>query len=314
MIVLFLLLGCLGSNKDTGGDDGILRLTDANNWSYSGALTIDTVEVQTGQDVELLWDGLTEDIQGHAMDPQTEVDFAWLIWFRYLSHAEVETAIACDTVLQSDIEAAAYNDPEFADGTTSAWISELYIPPGNPFLPDTYFVYEEGTWFVRLTTGQNFTRRMLILDPLSTASNHDAVFTNDTSELTFDADLSSLTPFHVRPGTAYAVDWSEASSAQNGCDEVRDLEDADQLWLARYDGYSVTDLEDQVLDLEYIYSELYTAPAYGLDELDLSEATAADGTAFSGFDDGSVWLLALRCTTCDNPAPLYLTVIHGDGG
>ena len=41
----------------------------------------------------------------------------------------------------------------------------------------------------------------------------------------------------------------------------------------------------------------------------LGDATNG-GAAFDGFSGNGVWLLALRCTTCANPAPLFLTVLE----
>lgn len=314
MIPALLLAACTTGKDDTGEVDYVLDLTVANNWTYTGALEIDTVEVELAADVQFSWGGLTEDIQGHEMDPTTDVDYSWLIWYQYLDLPQLEEAINCDGLVASDVEIGVYNEPEFADGTTSVWLSELYIPPGNPFLPDEYFVYTDGVWFARLTTGQNFTRRMVAVVPTAESTNHLVEYTNTTSSLRFDADLQTLTPFEVEPTGPYSVDWSDAAAAENGCEEPTDLEKADQLWLARYEGYSLPEIEAQVLDLEYTYAELYTAPAYGIDELDLSEASNEAGEAFPGFGTDSFWLLALRCTTCDNPAPLYLTVLNGKSG
>lgn len=312
---LLLLLACTAGKDDSGtGDDGVLHLRPENNYAYTGTLDIGTFEVQTGADVLVDWSALTTDIQRHAIDAATEVDRLWLIWFRYLDQAQVAEGIECDTLDQADIEAAAYNEQDFPDGTTSAAISELLIPPGNPFLPEEYFIYEEGVWLFRLTTGENLTRMTGILTPSASSSNHDAAVVNDTSVLTFDADLSSLTALSARAGVDYLVEWEDAESVDNGCAERKDLELADQLWLARYDGLTVADLEAQILDLELIYADLYTAPAYGLEDVQLSTATNAAGDAFPGFAEGELWLLALRCTTCANPAPLYMTVVNGVAG
>ena len=76
---------------------------------------------------------------------------------------------------------------------------------------------------------------------------------------------------------------------------------------------SVEDLEQQVFDIELIATEIWEL---GLDretEADLSEARSRDGgAAFDGFADRSdgVWLLALMCSTCQNPAPLLLSVLE----
>ena len=42
---------------------------------------------------------------------------------------------------------------------------------------------------------------------------------------------------------------------------------------------------------------------------DLALATGDDGD-FTGFTDGGTWVLALMCSSCSNPAPLFLTVVE----
>jgi hypothetical protein len=49
---------------------------------------------------------------------------------------------------------------------------------------------------------------------------------------------------------------------------------------------------------------------------DLSKATLrSGGSAFDGFSHGTgTWILALMCSTCQNPAPILLTVLEPQGG
>ena len=37
------------------------------------------------------------------------------------------------------------------------------------------------------------------------------------------------------------------------------------------------------------------------------------GESFQGIDDTGVWILALYCTTCLNPVPKFMTVLHPCG-
>ena len=60
------------------------------------------------------------------------------------------------------------------------------------------------------------------------------------------------------------------------------------------------------MKVDQLADELWTADIEGRSSLALAEATNADGEPFSGFDTSSIWLVALRCFTCNNPAPPYL--------
>jgi hypothetical protein len=59
---------------------------------------------------------------------------------------------------------------------------------------------------------------------------------------------------------------------------------------------------------ELLAEPLYVWSVSGTTDLDLATPTDA-GETFRGFDDVGTWVLALGCTTCANPAPLFLTVV-----
>ena len=63
------------------------------------------------------------------------------------------------------------------------------------------------------------------------------------------------------------------------------------------------------LELEELAAELYTMEHSGGLGSDLSELRDAQGRNFEGFSGEGTWLFSLRCETCANPAPLFLTVL-----
>ena len=77
--------------------------------------------------------------------------------------------------------------------------------------------------------------------------------------------------------------------------------------IGRYDTLSLAELEADFLKVDVLADELWTADIEGRSSLELSEAVNEAGEAFSGFDANSTWLVALRCFTCNNPAPPYPT-------
>jgi hypothetical protein len=53
-------------------------------------------------------------------------------------------------------------------------------------------------------------------------------------------------------------------------------------------------------------------PASGSESVDLATAKErTTGAAFSGFNAGAgVWAIGLRCSSCQNPAPVLLSVLE----
>jgi hypothetical protein len=75
----------------------------------------------------------------------------------------------------------------------------------------------------------------------------------------------------------------------------------------------VAEIEASFLDIELLASDLYTLQLDGGTTASLSGLVTAEGKVFEGFDTSSTWLLALRCTRCTNPAPIFLTVLQVSG-
>lgn len=300
-----LLAACDGGG---GSKSGGIELTDANNWGYTSALTCSSINVQSGVDFTIDWSTLTTDFLGHAMDPTTDIDQVWLMWFRNLTQDELCAGLADGTVSQRDLDwPATYNT---VGAETSVETSTLSFS-GNAFDATKYLATESGTYMARVCTGldQDCDTRMLgFVAPVSTSTDHALDLTNDSAILDFAADLHTLTPLTTTVDAGTYVDWAEVTMDGQGAEIQWD--DVSELWLARFDGLTVTDLEAQFLDLESIDSALYTAQIYGKEGQELTEALAADGTAFPGFQSGELWILALRCPDCTSPAPPYLSVLN----
>ncbi|MFN7142365.1 MAG: hypothetical protein ACK4YP_01200 [Myxococcota bacterium] len=312
-MILLVLAACTGPGDDSGKApfDGAFVFTDANNYGYTSAIDVSSQEVQLRTDVTVDWSGLTTDLLGHAMDPAVDVDIVWIVQFPNLTEEEVADAIVAETLLQEDV--GPYIQFRNEAGATSATLSEFVFPPATPIVPEEDFTDGSGTWLVRATTGLVENRMLGFMRPTDTTTNTTFALASDTATLAFDADLQSLEAFSFddEPAT-YTADWSALETHANG-NEV-DLGLLDQLMIARYDGMTLSDIEADFIDVELIASEIYTADVYGLTAADLSVAVSATtGEAFAGFGADSLWLVALRCTACTNPAPPFLTVVQVGG-
>lgn len=310
--------GDTGETAETGGDDsaetgpedtgpfGPYVLSDGHNYSFSGELDGPTVRTRSATDLHIDWSALTLDMQCHPMDPVADTDNLALLAFPYLSEAEVEDGLEMGTLLQSDL--GGYVQLELGD-QTDAMLSELTFFGTDA---DIETRVEEGAaaFLLILTTGTSVgigTRSFLFVEPHVDEANTEVAFGESCAILDFDADLQSLDPVPVNTTGPWVVDWSGLT--RNGQDLPFDLRNIDGLMLGHYSGRSPADLEAEFLDLELVTDEIWRAELNGETSFDLATLDR-DGTPFPGFGGEGTWLLALRCSTCANPAPLFLTVLQ----
>jgi hypothetical protein len=76
---------------------------------------------------------------------------------------------------------------------------------------------------------------------------------------------------------------------------------------------TVEALETDILHLENNAAQIFELEFQGARMADLSQATErTSGAPFAGFANGQagVWVLVLRCSTCQNPTPVLLSVLQ----
>lgn len=297
------------ADDDSGPVDESLDLTDANNYSYTNAISIASQDVEIGQDFEIDFSALTVDIQLHDMDPAEDIDGASLIYFPILSQEEVEAAISEDSLTQPDTQYFyLWTNP----GTETGFMATEYEIVGNSFVPDEVFTSEEGTWLARLTTGTTLTRMVTFVQPSTTTTNRLLTIGNDSAAIDFDPDLEGLSSIELAGEPAsYVAGWSAVTT--NGLGNAFNADLVTEVMIGRYEGFTLADLEADFFDLEVNAAEIYYAPVSQSTSADLTTATDAGGAGFTAFGPESLWLLALRCNGCVNPAPPFLTVIHVTG-
>ena len=303
--MIALLYACTGKGEGEAFD-GNFVLTDANNYAYTSALAIGAQEVAVAQDFSIDWSALTTDLLGHTMEPAADVGEIYFLSFPALSHAEIEGKFSLDDVDQQDLGVTALDLS--ATGQTSVSISELKIPPNAPFVPEEYFVDTAASWLVRATDGATTNRMLTFVVPTEESTNHAVTLAPDSTTLDFAVDLHSLTAFTVPDHEGTTADWTALDTHANG--NAIELDKLDQLLLARFDSLDADGLEAQFLDIELIADAMYVGDVYGMRSSALSVAVDADGQPFSTFGADSLWVLALRCTLCANPAPPFLTIIR----
>ncbi len=285
------------------GCNSTVVLEDANNFSYTGLIDAPSTDIASGQDVEICWDGMTDDIQCHEVDPTADPGLLTIARFNNLGETEVEDQISNDQLSQDEL--SGFLTYEIEGGETCTMLSEFTLD-GTP-VDVAEQVFEGGGTYLLLasrgtTPGQNIISMDFIV-PLESSDVVELDIGPACATLDFDADLTSATPVEMKAGgSSWMVDFGDLTT--NGLGNPIILANIDRVLLGYYEGMSVADVEASFLDLEIVATELYDMSIFNTFEVDLAEL------GFSGFEktDGT-WVLALMCTTCSNPAPLFATVV-----
>ncbi|MBL6975201.1 MAG: hypothetical protein ISR64_05660 [Deltaproteobacteria bacterium] len=281
-------------------------LTDDDNYTFSGSMDIRSYTLAALGDPLFDWSGLKVDLQGHAMNPAGDVDQAAVIVFTNITEEEIEAGLSTNTLEQSHV--TLFTQLKTA-GATSAHLSEFTVF-GNDIDVEQYFEEGYGVWLLTITRGTVpgvGTLMAAFLRPEATASAITLELTKDSTVLDFTVDLESLEGVPFPPSTPDAIlDWSGLTAKGDGMEFVAG--DVDEVMVAHYTDLTPTDLEKQFLDVELLADEVWTADVASGTTLELIALSGATGP-FPGIDDEGTWLLTLRCTTCANPVPPFLTLL-----
>lgn len=321
--VLLLLVSCDGGSGDTGtpgdggdggGDggqvepiapdaDGTVHLGADSNYSFVGLLDGPSFPLAERSDATLSWGGLDRDLQCHELDPVADIDNVALLVFPRLSEEEVEDGLSNNNLNQVDLGVYLSYEPE---DTTSASLSQMTFF-GTDADIETQFTDGSGTWLMLLTSGTTVgvgARMIAFLDPTAGATETAAEVDDGCAVLDVDVSLTEMQPLGVLRDGPWPVAWDTLLLTGQG--NEFDAGDVDTVMVARFDSLSLAELEPQFLDLELLADGLWTIAHDGGTSADLSALVDSDGVAFAGFTDAETWVIALRCSTCPSPAPLFL--------
>ncbi|MES2644376.1 MAG: hypothetical protein V4850_33125 [Myxococcota bacterium] len=301
LAALLVFSGC-----DPKDDRVVGLLADENNYAFTGALDVPSITTASATDVTVCWDEVLHDLQCHDLDPVAGIQNIGLVRFPNYSQVEVEAALSTNSLQQSAI--SGYVEAR-TDGTnTCANLADF------SFFGTTIDVAEEytaagGTYMLLLTEGVVAgvgARMITFLSPEEGNTTTEVSVGDGCGLLEVDADLEALTSVPLPADGPFLVDWSTLTIDGQGNPIA--VEDIDGLMIAFYEGETPATLETQLLDLELNATELYNLTLTGETTADLADATGASG-AFTGFSGDGTWMLALRCSRCYNPAPVFLTVM-----
>lgn len=301
--VLGFVTGCPGDDK--AEDTAVIDLLNEHSYEWTGGLQIPSFVTAENEDIKLDFSGLTKNMLCQDMDPVASVDSLGLTRFPIMSGEDVSSGLTNNSLLQSDTSGYVSCEPGDA---TYCTLSQFSFG-GTAY--DVVGIYQEdqGTFLLNLQTGfQPGQGAVFITQLLPTPSSDvtEVVFTDNCDIVQMEFDLESLEKLPMPATGPWALDWSTVSIAGNGTPVIPS--DLDQIMVAHFT-QTIPELEEQFLDLELIADQFYTVQLDGGTDADLSGLVSKEGTAFGGFTTDGVWLLALRCLQCTNPAPIFLTVV-----
>jgi hypothetical protein len=325
---LVVLATCFAGCSDGGTaapptpppENDAVEITESSNYiTTDSKLIVDTFEVAAEDDIEVCWNEIAVDIQGHAVDPETDINMVSFVRVKSGDEAEVAELLNTGELGDEHLDGNWEFKP---DGEDCAPLSEFQSLGDQSFLdPEQYFqVDDDMTYLLIFASGSKpgfGARTMIFIEPTTGSSETEVSAPADTSgNLTFDVDLSSPDALEMPAEGPWKIDWTAIENDNHGNPLIKNA--IDRVLIGFYEGKDVADLEEGFLDLDQ-----KTAAAGGPTrswELKVAKGTTAildDATgrngegAFTGFetDKDGTWLIGAFCGECRNPAPVIVTIL-----
>ncbi len=303
MLVPFLftlLTGCVGRSMVAAPPTDLV-LDQANNYAWSGTLTLANTDVAAGTDFTVDWSGLTTDLYGRSFEG---VDHLTLV-SGAMSGEDLAQLVITDQYRQSDI--SAHYQMEVLDGATTAHADDLLTLGVSV---DVERLAEDPSQSWLLMWWDHDARPILTMvrqiSPRETVTDSSVAVVDGQTTLTNTVDLHTAPPLVATAGPPGSLDWSSVTHDAHG----NEMGSVDEVEVARFDVAAVADVEPLFDRLHDEAAELYRATVDpGTTSLALDLAADDAGAAFGGFTTAGVWVVALRCSICSGP-PLAAAVVE----
>ena len=294
------------------GARGNVRLANENNYQSEAALSIPTVETASAADLEICWDKVTKDLQCHDVAPQEDLDAVALLRFRNLSEEQVERRLTAGELEMSEVD--GYLDYKTDHRATCSKLSSMTLFGTRIDIEEEYVESDDHTYLLLFNVGTTpgvGARSMVFVKPTSNSTNTKVAAEPSCGYLEYEADLTGLDRLPVPVDGPWVIDWRDVTKDSQGNDLA--YQSIDGVLLGFYEGKTPEELQEQIFDLELIATSLWEIDLKGGRTADLAKAKLRGGSGtFSGFDNEAegTWMLGLMCSTCQNPAPLVLTILE----
>jgi hypothetical protein len=316
---ILVVAGCSQSTDSGDGRDAraSIILANTNNYRSTASLTLPTVETASGVDLDICWSNIATDMQCHPVSPQTDIDNVAFLRLLHLTTAQAEVKLASGGLKQSQL--AGYVEFHTEEQTTCAKLSQFTFLGTKVDVLAEYRESTDETYLLLLTHGVERgigARVMMFLSPVGSSTNTKVDAASGCGTLKFTADLTTPEKVQLPAAGPWTVDWRGVTADGQGNEIIYST--LDKLLLGYYQGMTAADIQARFFDLEIMATALWDLELSGGYTADLSMAvgrqTGAPFPGFAGLASDGVWLLALLCSTCQNPAPVVLAVLEPSEG
>jgi hypothetical protein len=311
---LFLLLACENTDPKPPGAasvNGGILITNGANYKAKLRPNIKGAAVKTADkaDLNICWDGIKQDLLCHSVTAAADINSVNFLQITGLSEDTVEQYLAQGKDFSTKVSLVRKYLVDTSSGSMCAKLSKFGVKPELDYSSGTNLTY-----MLLFATGTKTgvgAKSMMFIEPSANESNLDVAAPDGCGLVTFDADISTVTPVPAPKDGPFVVDWSGVTV--NGLGNTFQPSEIDLLQLGFYQGETAATLQKRFVDLDRIatvFYEMSLSTSDGATYADLKEATSKDVGPFAGFDrtDG-VWALALRCTECQLPAPTIVAIL-----
>ncbi len=300
-------------------------LDDSYNFFFKSTLHLDSVEVRGTSpltDLTFNWGELNTDFLKRSLSPLADIDLV-LITIWDMSPNELAEKINNDTLNQQDnggrvLSVYTNNIITSEKLTNFTMLGNPIVNPDDVAVRDSFFDAtdpnynpERRTHMVMAQTGTiaGKNARMLQFFTLSpTSDNTEVNLTSNSASLTYEIDLRKQSRLPV--GAAQSninIDWDGVT--HNSLGNAFIPTEISRVVVAKYN-MDVCEIENDFLNLESNYSEWYYKDLeFVTTEFNLADLTSKDGVPFSGITADGIWIIALFCGECRNPAPRFMTLL-----
>ncbi len=314
---------CQGAITDTDTQGNPLIIAkNAQNYSFSTELIIETTPVKSMSDLTLDWSAVTKDMRLRDLNPLTGIDMVEIIVWENISQEDLLERFSTENV---DLAYLLGLVLVYTENTmTTVNLLDMY-PPAGELTEEELFAYvdtelrppESHVYVVMLAEGETFgegTLMMHFIRPDPDETNTVVNITNDSTKLNPTVDLHSLEKIAIPPDTPnIRMAWTDDTVLSVNALGNEFLPNAiTQIMIGHYPDMTVSDIEANFLDVDGIAEDMWTADLPAGTSISLSELVNEedDNAPFPGINDEGTWLVGLICGRCTSPAPWFLSVLE----
>jgi hypothetical protein len=294
-------------------------ITDPTNYSLSDSFDIKTYTLKDNSNLVFDWGGLTTDFLGHPVNPDTDIDLiAVALWS--MTPSEVEDALKKDDIPLNKNEGVIVALP----GTSTTVKLDQFTLQGQSIPTDLIPMYfdtstpnyqypqDRNTFMMMASTGTQVGKgareiALFHIDPAATSTT--LVMNNDTLKLSYSVNLFQAAPLLVPTGVpGLTIDWSQMTHNMLG--NKYDFSQITRAAVAHFKSATLEELQTKFLDLQALADDWWSTTSISGNSVDLSTLKKTNDATFPGIDGSGIWMTALFCDNCNNPAPWSITIMQ----